>query len=106
MGDSGTIIVVNPAFLHQIRSEMMDYGTKGESVPPGRGHVDHVDSRITLGHFPAPQLQSFGSSPLAHFRVLQSETKKRRVSASPHDLRETMMGCDPVTFCVITQQIK
>ena len=36
----------------------MDDGAEGESVSPGLGHVQDVDSRIPLGHMTTPGLQS------------------------------------------------
>ena len=41
-----------------MRSESVDDGAEGESISPGLGHVQDVDSRIPLGHMTTPGLQS------------------------------------------------
>lgn len=81
-------LIVQQTFLHQVRPEMMDYGTKCEPVPPGCGHIDHIHSRISFSHSSAPQFQSFCSPSFSHFGVLHSEKVKNFVT-SRHDSLHT-----------------
>lgn len=60
------LITSDPRYLHQIWSEVVDDGTKGETIPPRSCHVIDFDSGIALGHFPTPQLQTLRSTSFAH----------------------------------------
>lgn len=48
---------------------MMNDGTKGKPIPPGSCHVVDFDTRITVGHPPAPEFQPLGAASFSHLRV-------------------------------------
>ena len=58
--------------VDEVRSESVDDGAEAESISPGLGHVDNVDTRVVLGHSVTPHLQS--SNP----RQQHPEEEERR----------------------------
>ena len=58
--------------VNEVRSEPVDDGTEGKTVPPGRGEVGDVDPGVAGGDLATPLVQG-GHSGLQHPLCLRSD---------------------------------